>query len=268
MSGPQAPDAKKTADLALQYGIKAGTAQNELNQVNQQTPTGTLQYKQNGTNADGTPRYTAVTKLAPNQQKLLNTQTRASTAGAGAGGRIINANAGQWAAGPDLGPTADETGITKSIMGWGQDYLQPVFDAQNASADAKLANQGIAPGSEAWMNAHRDSSRNQNDAYTKLLLEGQGQALAAQGLNMQRGEMKYMDPLRALSTLSSGAQPSVNFAQTPQANVQSPDYAQAAQNEYQSKKSNFDSMMGGLFKIPQTLLGGWASGGMGAGGSF
>ncbi len=251
MSGPAVPNAKSVADQALQYGVKAGTLQNELNQVNQITPTGTLNYRQVGKNPDGSPRYQAITKLRPAQQQLLNAQTATNTAGARTAGGIINANAGNWAAGPNV----DETGITKAIMGWGHDYLQPVFDSQNAAADAKLANQGIAPGSEAWTNAHRDTSRNQNDAYTQLLLQGQGQAMTA-------AEMKYMDPLRAISTLSSGAQPSVQFAQTPQANVQAPDYTTAANNQYNAQKSNSDALMGGLFKIPQTILGGWASGGL------
>lgn len=251
MSGPAVPDAKKTADTAFGYAKKAGIFQNELNQVNQQTPTGSLTYRQSGKNPDGSPRYTAITKLKPGQQNILDAQRRAQVGSANAATGIIGANAGQWANGPDV----DETGITKAIMGWGQDYLQPVFDSQNASADAKLANQGIAPGSEAYSNALRDRSRNQNDAYTKLLLEGQGQAMSA-------AEMKYMDPLRAISTLSSGAQPSVNFAQTPQAGIQAPDFASAANNEYNAKKANSDALMGGLFKIPQTLLGGWASGGM------
>ncbi len=284
MGGPSVPNANKVADQALQYGIKAGVAQNELNQVNQITPTGSLTYSPvkspdkwvakrgpHGNiardttgkpvmvnmggkaqfNADGTPKTKAVTKLNPDQQALLNAQTATNTAGAGAAGNIIGANAGNWAAGPDV----NETGITKAIMGWGHDYLQPVFDSQNAAADAKLANQGIAPGSEAWTNAHRDTSRNQNDAYTQLLLQGQGQALSA-------AEAKYMDPLRAISTLSSGAQPAVNFAQTPQAGVTAPDYTTAANNQYNAKKANSDALMGGLFKIPQTILGGWASGGL------
>ncbi len=251
MSGPTPPNAKDVANQALKYGVKAGTSQQELNQVNQTTPTGSLTYRTVGHNPDGTPIVRATTALKAPQQAELNAQTATNTAGATTAGNIIGANAGQWAAGPNL----DETGITKAIMGWGHDYLQPVFDSQNASADAKLANQGIAPGSEAWTNAHRDTARNQNDAYTQLLLQGQGQAMSA-------AEAKYMDPLRAVSTLASGAQPSVNFAQTPQANVQAPDYASAANNQYQAQKSNSDALMGGLFKIPQTILGGWASGGL------
>ncbi len=249
--GPSPPKADSVADKALQYGVKAGTLQNELNQVQQRTPTGSLKYNVVGHNPDGSPIMRAVTALNPAQQQLLNAQTATNTAGAGTAGKIINANAGNWAAGPDV----NETGITKAIMGWGHDYLQPVFDSQNAAADAKLTNQGIAPGSEAWTNAHRDTSRNQNDAYTQLLLQGQGQAMSA-------AEAKYMDPLRAISVLSTGQQPNVQYAQTPQANVQAPDYTTAANNQYNAKKANSDALMGGLFKIPQTILGGWASGGL------
>lgn len=250
MSGPQPPDATKTANTAFNYAKKAGIFQNELNQVGQVTPTGSLKYTQNGTNPDGSPRYVATTTLRPRQQNELNAQTGAGTAAANAATGIINSNASQFAAGPDV----NETGITKAIMGWGQDYLQPVFDAQNASQTAKLANQGIAPGSEAYTNAMRDTSRNQNDAYTQLLLQGQGQALTA-------AEAKYNDPLKAIATLSGGSQPNVNYAQTPQAQVQSPDFGQLAQQQYQAQRSNYDSTLSGLFKIPTTLLGGWATGG-------
>jgi hypothetical protein len=248
---PSVPGAGGVANQELQYGIKAGTAQNELNQVNQTTPTGSLTYRQMGRHPDGTPIWRATTRLNAPQQALLNAQTGAATSGASAVGNIIGANAGQWAAGPNM----DETGITKALMGWGHEYLDPGFEHDAATQDAKLANQGIAPGSEAYDAAVKARGRTKNDAYTQLLLQGQGQAMSA-------AEAKYMDPLRAISTLSSGAQPAVNFAQTPQAGVQAPNYGQAANNEYTAKKANSDALMSGLFKIPSTLLGGWAAGGL------
>ena len=252
MSGPGVPDPTKTSNTAFNFAKRAGIFQNELNQVNQRTPTGSLTYHRIGTNPDGSPIMRATTELTPQQRQLMQGQTNADIRSANAASGVIGANAGNWAAGPNM----DETGITKAIMGWGQDYLQPVFDAQNASQDAKLQNQGIMPGTEAWTNAHRDTSRNQNDAYTKLLLEGQGQALSA-------AEAKYMDPLRAISTLKTGQQPTVNYAQTPQAGVSDPtNYSSNAYSSYNANKQNSDALMGGLFKIPQTILGGWASGGL------
>jgi hypothetical protein len=248
---PSVPGAAGVANQELQYGIKAGTAQNELNQVNQVTPTGSLRYKQVGKHPDGTPIWRATTALNAPQQALLNAQTGAATSGASAVGNIIGANAGQWAAGPNM----DETGITKALMGWGHEYLDPGFEHDAAAQDAKLANQGIAPGCVAYDAAVKARGRTKNDAYTQLLLQGQGQAMSA-------AEAKYMDPLRAISTLSSGAQPAVNFAQTPQAGVQAPNYGQAANNEYTAKKANSDALLNGLFRIPTTLLGGWSAGGL------
>ncbi len=250
MSGPSAPKAKPVANTQLDYGIKAATAQNELNQVNQVTPTGSLTYTRNGTNADGTPIMTATTALNGAQQGLLDQQTAAQTNAAEASKNIIGSQGWNWVNGPDL--TAG--GLTNRIMGWGHDYLQPIFDAQNATEEARLANQGIAPGSEAYTRATADKARTQNDAYTQLLLQGVGQAQSA-------GEAMYMDPLKAISTLSTGAQPTVQYAQTPQAGVQAPDYTTAANNQYNAQKANSDALMGGLFKIPTTILGGWASGG-------
>lgn len=237
--------ADQETNKQIQTGIKAGTAQQELNQVNQVTPTGSLTYTQTGKNKDGTPIFTATSKLNQPFQNILDT-------GTGAAQGILDANKAKWAAGPNI----NETGITNQIMDWGKSYYQPIFDAQDNTQEAKLLNQGIAPGSEAWNNAKNLSSRNQNDAYTQLLLQGQGTAIDAAMQN-------YSAPLGALSTLLTGAQPNLSFAQTPQASVQQPDY-QAA---YQNAQSQNNSMLGGLFSIPKTILGGWASGGLGGGAS-
>lgn len=249
MGGVAPPDAMQTAQTALDFGKKAGLLSNELNRVNQVTPTGSLTYNITGRNKDGTPIYTATTRLKPGQRQLLGAQTRAGTAGANEVSQIIGGN--NFAAGPRV----NETGITKAIMNWGNKYLQPIFDQQDASEDARLLNQGIAPGSEAYTRAKMDRSRNVNDAYTKLLLEGQGTAMSA-------AEMKYLDPLKAIATLSGGQSPNVSFAQTPQTSVQSPDYGALANQQYQAEKSNNDALMQGLFSIPRTILGGWATGGL------
>ena len=239
--GSPGSDATKVTDKQIQTGIKAATAQQELNQVNQVTPTGSLTYTQTGKNKDGTPIFTATSALTQPFQNILNTGTSAAQG-------ILDANKDKWASGPDI----NETGITDQIMKWGHDYYQPIFDSQNENQEAKLLNQGIAPGSKAWNDAVNLSSRNQNDAYTQLLLQGQGTAIDAASQN-------YNAPLTALSTLLTGAQPNLSFAQTPQANIQQPDY----QGAYQNAQSNQNSMLGGLFSIPKTILGGWASGGLG-----
>lgn len=252
MSAPTPPDPMKTAQTAFDFAKKGGIFQSGLNQVNQITPTGSLTYKRIGTNPDGSPRYQATTALSPGQRALMQQQTNTGITGSTIAQNIEQQNAARLAAGPDM----DETGITKALMGWGRDYLQPGFDQQQAAEDARLQHQGIMPGSEAWTRAHTESARNMNDAYTKLLLTGQGQA-------MQAAEAKYMDPLRAISTLQGGQQPGVNFAQTPQSGVSDPTgFAQLAEQNYQQKAQNYGNLMSGLFSIPSTILGGWATGGL------
>ncbi len=251
MSGGKQTSANKIANTQQDYNTKSAITQQELNQTNQVTPTGSLTYTQTGKNADGTPQYTATSALNSAQQRLLDEQTYANTQGAHSAAGVVNANSDKWASGPDL--TAG--GLTKTIMGWGNDYLQPVFDRQNAAQDAKLQNQGIMPGTEAWTNAHTDTARNQNDAYTQLLLQGVGQAQSA-------GEANYLDPLKAVSTLSTGSQPTVQTTQTPQTSVSSTDYTSSANQQNQNNQSKSNALLGGLFKIPTTILGGWASGGL------
>jgi hypothetical protein len=245
---PDAPNAGAVAGNQLKFGKKAAIFSQRLNQVNQVTPTGSLTYSNIGSKKN--PRYQATTALTDPQQALLGAGEKTGLAALQGAGGIIDANAGKWAAGPDV----SGQGITDRIMGWGKDFYQPIFDQRRATQEAKLRNQGIAPGSAAWDNAMRETNRGENDAYTQLLLQGQGTALNAANL-------AYNSPLSAYSTLLSGSGPAgVSLAQTPQANVQTPDYQGAAQANYQAKSQNYQNTLGGLFSIPTTLLGGWARG--------
>lgn len=262
MGAPSFPDPTATSKTALQFGKKAGQYTKELGFTNQKTPFGTLSYAQTGTNPDGTPKYTATTRFSGPYGRIFRNMAQAQNTGLGTATDILGVARSDLAAGPDLGPTADETGITKAITGWGHDYLQPIFDAQQKTLDAKLANQGIAPGSAAYTAANMDQSRNVNDAYTKLLLSGQDTALQAQQQNQQRGALQYQLPINAYTSLMTGQQqPQLSFAQTPTGGgVAAPDYAGLVGSKYQADAAN--NPLNGLFKAGSAVLGGWASGGL------
>src|ERR1700676_107697 len=79
---PTPPDPFQTAAAQTKSNIATGTANQNINMVNQTNPYGSLTYSQTGTNPDGTPKYSATTTLNPAQQGLLDqSNTNKSLAG-------------------------------------------------------------------------------------------------------------------------------------------------------------------------------------------
>ena len=62
---PVAPDPVATAKAQSEYNKTAAITQAELDRINQNTPNGSVSYKQIGTFADGTPQYEQNTTLTP-----------------------------------------------------------------------------------------------------------------------------------------------------------------------------------------------------------
>src|SRR6185312_2046030 len=70
---PAAPDPVKTAQAQSAANKETAVAQYGLNATNQNTPQGSLTYKQIGTWEDGTPRFEATTSLNAGEQGLYDT---------------------------------------------------------------------------------------------------------------------------------------------------------------------------------------------------
>ena len=108
----------------------------------------------------------------------------------------------------------DTSKLAQTGIDPGEDYrsaimrrLAPEMDRQNAAFDLKMANQGIRPGTEAYENARRVLSQQQNDAMTSATVggldmglranqQGFGQAAQQIGLNLQGQEQAFNQPLR------------------------------------------------------------------------
>lgn len=247
MSTPDAPDPKATASAQAGFNKDAAVSQQRLNMVDQSNPFGSINYTQSGTAPDGTPTFKATTTLSPEQQALYDQQNRLKMSAGDTAARLMQG----------VPTNTGATGIVQNIMGWGQDYLQPIFDQQNAAMETKLRNQGIAPGSEAYTNALRDVSRNQNDAYTNLLLQGQGTA-------MQSLDQQNRLPQSWFSFTGPGGMPNQAAVNTPSASIAAPNYAGLEQQAYQDKLSQSNGLMSGLFGLGGTVLGAAVGGPFGA----
>jgi hypothetical protein len=142
MSGPSPPNAKDVTDQALQYGIKSGLAQSELDQINQVTPIGSLTYS-----PVTSPDNWVNKKYADNNQTLIqkrNAQGQVVKDVHGnpvmvkAAGQVIygpKGNAAQVNMGGKPQFNADGTPKTKAVTKLNPDQ-QALLDAQTATNTA------------------------------------------------------------------------------------------------------------------------------------
>lgn len=260
MNTPQpapAPDPVATANAQTASNKATAISQYELGATNQVTPNGSLTYKQTGTNADGTPQFTATTTLSPDQQSLYDkgnvTQNNLADIGNSQSAKI-----GQLLDTPVNLDTATEG----KIDSLGAARLDPQFAREGAALDTSLVNKGIRPGSQAWNDAHTQFSQQKNDAYNQLYLSGRGQG--AQEALTERNQ-----PINEISALLSNSQVSQpNFTGTPSPGVAPTDIIGAQQQSLNQSNVGFNAqqqqnnaLMSGLFGLGKsgvTALGGWA----------
>lgn len=255
---PPAPDPVATAKAQTDSNVKTATTQQQLNMVDQTNPYGTQSYTQNGTWADGTPRYSMNTTLsAPeqrNQEQQWEFDNLTNTLGINQTKKLTGLL--------DTPFKLDNAATEGRLMELGRARLDPILQQRNAALESKLYNQGVMPGTEAYDRAMREDTQGQNDAYNQLLLTGRGQA--ASELTAERNQ-----PINEITALMSGGQ--VNqpqFGNTPQTGVANTDVAGITQQGYENallpwkqENANKAALMGGLFSLGGAALGGWGRGG-------
>ena len=224
---PKAPDPTATSNAQFGYNQDAAGSQARINMVDQNTPFGSLNYSQTGTAADGTPQFTSSTTYSPEVQALLSK-------------------------GFDNASNFDGGAATaKNMSGMWENLQKPIFAQQDSNLDSKLASQGITQGSEAYNNAMNLKARNQNDARTSFDLQ-------AQPLAFQEALQSAQFPAGMLAALTGSVNP--GFRQTPQEQIQPPNYAGAVEQNYQQKMQNYQNMINGMFKLGSAVVGGVAGG--------
>jgi hypothetical protein len=247
---PPAPDPMATAQAQQKMNRETAITQAGLNMVNQNTPDGSLSYKQIGTWADGAPRYEATTSLSKPQQGIYDTNlvTQQNIANIG---RDQSARIGDLLGNPfKLGNEE----VEGRLMDLGMARLMPQFDRNQEKLRTRLLNSGIREGSDAWNAEMGRASEAENDAIVQLLLRGRGQA--NQELLTERNQ-----PINEITALLSGSQVSQpNFINTPQTQVGGVDYMGAVNQNYnaqmqgwQQQQQQQNAMMGGLFGLGGTL---------------
>jgi hypothetical protein len=240
------------------YGAQAAT---QANRINQNTPYASLNYTQS-LDANGNPVWTANQQLAqPLQTALGNIQ-----------GQLAQNTANPF----DVSQYQAQTGQGYTGMeGWDRatnlinQRLQPQIEQSQERLQAQLANQGIAPGTEAYNRAMTQQAQKTNDLMNQAQLAGsqvqnqlQGQSLAQQQANNAALQQNYSQalaqrnlPLSQLGAFQQATQPGYINPYS-QAAVAGTDYLGAfttsraadiaAQNAANAKAANLQSGLFGL----------------------
>jgi hypothetical protein len=276
---PAAPDPAVTA--AAQSATNKETAywNAMLNNVNQYTPYGNIEYTQTG---DGTydptkpPQFSSKITLNPEQQAIIDSQTRSEGALANLGeqqlGRISqNANTPFSFSGlPDAFTSEDAQTASRRGEEALMSRLEPRFAQDEERLRTRLLNQGIGQGSEAYRREFDQFGQTQNDARMQAILQGANYGGALQDQSLQRrnqGINEYTTqrnaPLNEYIGLTSGVQvQNPSFQNINYGGINPVDYAGLVNQQYQSKLGQYNQKVAGnnatqsgLFSLAGTAAG-------------
>lgn len=176
---------------------------------------------------------------------------------------------------PSMGSVYDPNLATNNAQELLMRRLAPEMDRNSEALRARLANQGVSQGSQAYANAMDQMNRQRNDLSTQAALQGIGLGMRQQGMmfdqsgqlrNNALAEQAYLRslPMNEFNALRTGTQ--VGMPQFPgfsqQATTGGADLLGAAQGTYNAQlgaanaqNAASSNMMGGLFGLGGALLG-------------
>lgn len=265
-SAPPAPDYTGAANATAAGNLEAARAATAANRVNQYTPYGNLTYSQDPNASNPDSGWSATQTLSPAQQQMLDQSNNLSNGLLGTAQTGLNyvdqalSNGGQL----DNSKLAQNPIEGKSVQDAIMSRLQPQLQADRTALDAKLANQGITQGSEAYKNANRQADQQQNDLYTQAALQGINTGLAARQQGIQEQYTAQDRPLNIVNALRTGNQVQApSFVNVPQqqttagADLLGAANAQygAQSNAYNQKVAQGNAITGGLFSLGGAALG-------------
>ena len=240
--------AAQQTSLGNLAGAQNATA---ANRVNQSTPYSNLNYTQTGTDANGNPIWSAnqtlAGPLAGAQSSLAQGVANQATQGFNPNTPSVGINPGQL--------------YSDAIM----QRLQPQQAHAQEQQAASLANQGIAPGTDAYNNAMRTFQQGQNDQLTSAQVGGIGVGLQAnqQAFNQQLQQANL--PYQQLGAFQQATQPGYVNAYNQQA-VSGPDYTNAYSTAQNAQIAQQNQQIAQQANLQNGLFGLGSSAILGAGG--
>lgn len=258
---PPAPDYVAAANATAAGNLDAARYSTKANRINQVNPYGTLTYQQDGSDPD---RWTQTQTLSPTAQDTVDRQIGLSNDYA-----QIAQTGLERARGTLENPQLDISALPERPINVGQtaqdailSRLNPQFNQQEEAMRARLANQGITLGSEAYGRETDQLGRQRNDATMQAALQGINLDQANRGAALQEQAYLQDRPLNLINALRTGAQVQnpqfQQFAQ--QQTTAGPNLLGAAQAQYGADLDAYNAEqandpLGGLFSIGMGLAG-------------
>jgi hypothetical protein len=245
-SAPAAPDPAATSAAQTASNKETALYNFGLNNPNYSTPLGSIAYNVDQSDPNA-PKSSANVTLSADQQKLYDEQSRQSIGEAELATSLQN-RVGDTLSQP-LPTSADINALSKEA----QDayyknetqYLDPQFKQGQEQMDAKLANQGITMGSEAYNNDQNNFARQKQAAYSNAentaIQQGPQNASALFALNTAQRNA----PLNEFNALRTGSQVSMpQFQGTNTANANPTDVMGAYNTAYQGQQNAYNQEVG------------------------
>lgn len=234
---PPPPDYAGAANATAAGNLEASKYATKANRADQYTPYGSSTWQNIGDD-----RWAQSINLTPEGQALLDQQNKTSANLSGLQDTAFQGVKAQQAAG------WNDANLVQSPFNPGETAqdaimrrMQPQLARSRASAETRLANQGIQQGSEAWKNAQSDIGMQENDAYSQAALSGiqTGQQARQQGIQ----EQQYFNSrdLNQLNALRTGAQ-----VTNPQFGSYAQQQATAGPDMLGAKTQGYNAALGGV----------------------
>lgn len=280
-SAPAAPDPTALANATTQTNDQTAAYNKTLNLNNYSNPFGSQNSVQTGTDPNtGAPIFNTSISASGGLQNLLNNsmgaagnsdaQTQSSIYGLGGVNQQLQGLGSQI--NPQAAQQANQQGQQAAYSAQTQ-YLDPQFSQGQSSLESQLANQGLAPGSQAYTNAETNFNNSKNQAYSNAanqsVLTGsqigsqmlnnnlaavgtQGNLLNQQGTNYGQQASLAQLPYSQLSSLAGLVPGNTGTAQSAAnpANV-----AQNYQNAYQGELNAYNTATGSSNSSKSGLFG-------------
>jgi hypothetical protein len=270
-SPPAAPDYAGAAKATAEGNLENARLATKANRINQVTPYGSLTYTQTGDDPDA--GWTQTTSLSPQAQNTVDRQIDLSNRYA----QIAQSGLDK-ASSAFENPNLDVSQLPKRAVNAGEtaqeaimSRLRPQLAQQEESLRARLANQGIGLGSEAYSREMAQQGQRGNDLQLQAALQGMNLDQSARQQAIQEQAYLQDRPLNLINALRSGAQvQNPTFSSVPQQQMTpGPDMMGAANNQYNAALDSYNTQaasMGGLgrglFGLMTTPIKGTGLGGL------
>lgn len=243
---PAAPNPATTIQQQTASNRETAIAQTGLNLINQTDALGNkLEYSQEGTWSDGTPRFNSKQTLSAPSQALLNTgqQTQQNLA------NLAQEQSGRLSG--LLNAPMDFSAQRGYLNELTASNLDPMWARQEEQFQQQLTNRGLRPGSTAYAQQLQDFQNNKSSAYNSANLNNYNSALQSQIAIRNQ-------PLQEIMALAGGSQlQTPQFGTTPQTGVAGTDVAGITNAGYQQQMAGYNAgqqQLGGLFSAGASLI--------------